>query len=207
MKLWKILIAVSLVVGVGFYFHACRKVSLANFPPTATGDWVAFGDSLTSGFGASEGSDYPTLLGKKIGRTILNQGVPGQTTEDALNRVDEIARLQPKVVLLCFGGNDGLRGLPMEKTFENLSAVIDRLQAGGSFVVLVGVRSASLTDHYAAPFKKLAKEKRVLFIPNILGGVLGSPSLMSDYIHPNEDGYKMIAGRMEKQLIPLLPQL
>lgn len=207
MKLWKILVIVALVVGGLLWWKPWRKTDLANFPPTATGDWIAFGDSLTSGFGASDGNDYPALLGKKVGRNILNAGVPGQTSDDAVQRVEEIVRLQPRVVLLCFGGNDGLRQLPPEKTFANLSAVIDRLQAGGSFVVLVGIRSASLSDRYAKPFKKLAKQKRVLFVPNILGGVLGSPNLMSDYIHPNDEGYKMIADRLEEILRPLLSNL
>jgi len=124
-----------------------------------------------------------------------------------MNRLDEILRLQPRVVLLCLGGNDGLQQLPTDKTFANLSAIIDRLQAQGSFVVLIGVRSASISDRYASHFKKLAKEKHVLFVPNILSGILGTPNLMSDYVHPNEDGYKAIAERLEKILTPFLPNL
>ena len=207
MKLWKILIFVLLLSGVIFYFLACRKTVYTNFPPRATGDWVAFGDSLTAGFGASGGNDYPTLLSKNIGRTILNKGVPAETTENALGRVEEIVRLQPRVVLLCFGGNDGLQQLPMDKTFANLSTIIDRLHESGSFVVLIGVRSASVRDHYAKSFKTLAAEKNVLYVPNILSGVLGSPNLMSDYVHPNDEGYKVIADRLENFLNPLLPKL
>lgn len=207
MKLWKILIGV-LLLAIGFFvFRACRTPTYTNFPPRATGDWIAFGDSLTSGFGASGGNDYPTLLSARIGRKILNKGVPGETTGDALNRLDEIARLQPRVVLLCLGGNDGLQQLPMDKTFANLSTIIDRLQATGSFVVLIGVRSASISDRYANHFKKLAKEKHVLYVPNILKGVLGSPKLMSDYIHPNDEGYEAIAERLEKVLKPFLSEL
>jgi acyl-CoA thioesterase I len=207
MKLCKILIVVLLLAGGAFYFFACRTTNYTNLPPRATGDWIAFGDSLTSGVGASGGNDYPTLLSQKIGRKILNAGVPGETTEKSLNRVEQIVRLQPRVVLLCLGGNDGLQQLPMDKTFENLSAIIDRLHEGGSFVVLIGVRSASISDRYAGRYKKLAKEKRVLYVPNILSGVLGTPNLMSDYIHPNDEGYKAIADRLDKILAPLLPSL
>jgi lysophospholipase L1-like esterase len=207
MKLWKILVVVALLAVGFFVFRACRKTTYTNFPPRATEDWVAFGDSLTSGFGASGGNDYPTLLSARIGRKILNKGVPGETTENALNRVEEIVRLKPRVVLLCFGGNDGLQQLPMDKTFANLSTIIDRLQANGSFVVLIGVRSASISDRYASHFKKLAKEKHVLYVPNILKGVLGSPKLMSDYIHPNDEGYEAIAERLEKILEPFLSKL
>ena len=207
MKLWKILIVALLLGAAVYFFRACRTKPYTNFPPRATGDWVAFGDSLTSGFGASEGNDYPTLLSKKIGRKILNKGVPGETTESALNRLEDIIRLQPRVVLLCLGGNDGLQQLPVDKTFSNFATIIDRLQQAGSFVVLIGVRSASISDRYGRPFKKLAAEKHVLYVPNILSGVLGSPSLMSDYIHPNDEGYKAIADRLEKLLRPLLPGL
>ncbi len=208
MKHWKI-IAFLLVLSVGalLVFRSCQPTKYANLPPSASGDWVAFGDSLTSGFGAAQGNDYPTLLSRKIGRPIRNGGVPGQTTENALQRLEEIVRLQPRVVLLCLGGNDGLQHLPMDRTFANLSAIIDRLQAGGSFVVLIGVRSASISDRYAKPFQNLAKEKQVLLVPNILSGILGTPNLMSDYIHPNDDGYKAIADRLEAILNPILPKL
>lgn len=207
MKLWKILIFI-LLIGVGvFVFRSCRKTSYTNFPPRAPGDWIAFGDSLTSGIGAAQGNDYPTLLSQALGRPVHNMGVPGATTEHGLNRIDEIVRLQPRVVLLCLGGNDGLQQLAMDKTFANLSTIIDRLHESGAFVVLIGVRSASVSDRYAKPFKKLAAEKKVLLIPNILKGVLGSPSLMSDYIHPNDEGYKAIARRIEETVRPLLSTL
>jgi acyl-CoA thioesterase-1 len=206
-KIWKILIISVLVVGGVFVFRSCQKTNYTNYPPSATGDWIAFGDSLTSGIGASDGNDYPALLGQQLGRNILNKGIPGETTEQALRRVEEITRLKPRVVLLCFGGNDGLQQLPQGQTFSNLATLIDQLHQNGSFVVLIGVRSASVRDQYAKSFKKLAAEKNVLYVPNILGGVLGSPNLMSDYIHPNDDGYKAIAERFEKILKPLLPSL
>jgi len=76
-KLWKILIGVLLLAIGIFTYRSCRPTRYANFPPRATGDWIAFGDSLTSGFGASAGNDYPTLLSQKIGRKIINKGVPG----------------------------------------------------------------------------------------------------------------------------------
>jgi len=86
--------------------------------------------------------------------------------------------------------------------------MIDRLQTRGSFVVLIGVRGASiLGDRNASAFKELAKEKKVLFVQDILDGVLGSPSLMSDYVHPNEAGYAKIAGRIEDALKPVMSKL
>lgn len=205
----KKIVVILLLVSVGIWFLTCRNQSgnLVNFPPSARGPWVAFGDSLTSGVGASEGSDYPSLLAAKVGVQIINKGVPGSTTQDALSRVDEVAAIEPRVVLLCLGGNDGLRRMSASTMTQNLSQMIDYFQAKGSFVVLIGVRSASFRDTNKSLFKKLAADKGALHIPNILDGVLHKPSLMHDYIHPNDAGYQAIADRLHDELRPYLPKL
>lgn len=187
---------------------ACSKSNdFRNYPPKATGPWIAFGDSLTSGYGASQGKDYPTLLGQKLGVAIENHGVPGQTTGQALGRVDSAARQAPRVVLLCLGGNDGLQSIPRETMFKNLSDLINSFHAEGSFVVLIGVRSATLRDKNEDGFEELAERKRVLYISNILDGVFTDPRYMSDQIHPNDAGYDKIAERLAKQLRPLMEKL
>jgi len=201
------LMGALLLAGLGVLYTFRSQPAYTNFPPQKGKVWVAFGDSLTSGYGASDGHDYPAQLSQRLRFPILNLGAPGQTSQDALGRVDEVLRVNPGVVLLCFGGNDTLNQVPASETFHNLAEVIDRLQAGGAFVVLIGVHSASVRDKYHAQFKKLAQEKHALFVPNILGGVLGNPGLMSDYVHPNDEGYSVIAARLEKTLQPLLPQL
>ena len=180
-----------------------------NFPPTASGPWVAFGDSLTAGYGSEKaGADYPTQLGQRLGVLIQNLGVPGETSADGLKRLEDVAALQPRVVLLCFGGNDVLQSVPRDRMFANLGAIIDRLQARGAFVVLIGIRGASLMgDGNADGFKKLAEAKEVKHIPNLLDGLISQPSFMSDYVHPNDAGYAKIAERLEKELRPLLPKL
>jgi len=179
----------------------------ANFPPSATGPWIAFGDSLTEGVGSSGGHDYPSVLGGLLGIEILNQGRSGDTTAGGLARVDEITQLQPRTVLLCLGGNDALSQVPRDETLSNLAAIIDRLQSVGSFVVLIGIRSASLRDRNEEYFAQLAKEKRVAYLPDMLRGLAFKPVYMSDAIHPNDQGYALIVARLEKFLRPLLPQL
>jgi acyl-CoA thioesterase-1 len=207
MRFVKIL-TVLLLAGSSLYiFQKCSSTTYKNLPPTARGEWIAFGDSLTAGYGAGEGQDYPALLSKDLGVPIRNLGVPGNTTQDGLNRLDQALELQPRVVLLCLGGNDSLRSMTIEKTFANLASIIDRFQQSGSFVVLIGVHSASLRDKNETHFKKLAKEKNAFYIPDILEGVLGIPPLMSDYIHPNEAGYRAIAERLGTILRPLVPRL
>lgn len=204
---WLLLLSLLLAGGGWFWLRDGRSTGYANFPPTARGEWVAFGDSLTQGFGAEEGGDYPNQLAKRLRLKIRNLGVAGNTTADSLARVDQAVALQPRVVLLCLGGNDTLRGVPAEQTFANLGTLIDRFHQGGSFVVLLGVRGAGLTDAKAKRFEQLAKEKRVLLVPNILEGILFTPSLMSDQIHPNDQGYAKIAERLEEVLLPLLAKL
>jgi acyl-CoA thioesterase I len=202
-----LLLATVGLAAVVYFLWPARRWEYRNFPPTATGAWVAFGDSLTLGTGAGNGG-YPALLGARLGVTLQNLGVAGETTADGLRRLAEVEALQPRVVLLCFGGNDVLRGQSREQMFANLGAMIDRLQAAGSFVVLIGIRGASvLGDANAKGFAELAEQKQVMHIPNLLDGIIGTPSLMSDYVHPNDAGYERIAARLEEELKPLVEKL
>lgn len=202
-----LLIGIALAIGLVVFLKLRPGGGYVNLPPTGGSSWVAFGDSLTAGLGASEGNDYPSVLGKRLGISIRNFGTPGATSQDALAKVDDVLKAKPRVVLLCFGGNDTLQGVPHSQTFGNLSQVIDQLQQAGAFVVLLGVHSASIRDKYRSEFKKLAKAKRVLLVPDILDGILGDPRLMSDYVHPNDQGYSAIAERLEQALRPFLPEL
>jgi len=204
---WLLLLTLLLCGGGWFWWRPGKGADYANLPPAARGGWVAFGDSLTQGHGAEEGGDYPAQLARRLRVPIRNLGVSGHTTADGLARVDQALQLQPRVVLLCLGGNDALRSVPAEQTFANLGALIDRFHQAGSFVVLLGVRSVGLSDKNAKRFEQLAKAKRVLLVPNILDGILFTPSLMADQIHPNDQGYAKIAERLEETLLPLLPKL
>jgi lysophospholipase L1-like esterase len=202
----RILLLATAGILLGWWFWPVQP-SYANFPPTATGPWVAFGDSLTAGYGAEPGHDYPALVGRKLGVEIKNFGQYGDTTRNGLDRVETVAKLNPRVVLLCLGGNDALQQLPPAQTFSNLAAMIDRLQQQGAFVVLIGIRSTTIRDQNAGRFKRLAREKNVFYVPNILAGVLTHPQLMADYVHPNDQGYEVIAERVGKVLRPLMDRL
>ncbi|MEW6304142.1 MAG: GDSL-type esterase/lipase family protein [Verrucomicrobiota bacterium] len=204
----RLLFIAVIAAAIAWFFLGKRDSGgYVNLPPTATGEWVAFGDSLTSGYGASKGHDYPTLLAKRLDVKIQNHGAPGRTTAGGLEKLDGVVALKPRVVLLCLGGNDGLNQLPREAMFKNLETMIDRFHRAGSFVVLIGVRSSTLRDKNADGFEDLADKKRVLLVPNILDGVLANPALMSDQIHPNDAGYEKIAGRIEDELLPVLSKL
>lgn len=204
---WLLLLTLLLLGGGWLWLRPGAPTKFVNLPPTARGDWVAFGDSLTHGTGTNEGGDFPNQLAKRLRVKIRNLGVPGNTTTDGLARLDQALQLQPCVVLLCLGGNDALRGVSPETTFANLATMIDRFQQAGSFVVLLGVRSVGLTDKNEKRFEQLAKSKRVLLVPNILDGILFTPSLMADQVHPNDSGHAKIAERLEATLLPLVPKL
>ena len=122
-----VLLGAILVVLLLVIWSRSRDDDYVNAPPSIDGPWVAFGDSLTEGQGAAEGNNYPALLSGRLGVPILNKGKSGDTTSDALNRLDEILELRPRVVLLCLGGNDSLNQDPRTRTFANLSTIIDRL--------------------------------------------------------------------------------
>jgi lysophospholipase L1-like esterase len=206
----KRLLLILAVVGIIFgLFRWMRSGSghFTNYPPAAAGPWIALGDSLTEGFGAEAGHDYPAVLGESLGVAIKNLGRSGETSAGGLARLDDVLQQRPRVVLLCLGGNDSLNGVPRTQTFANLGTIIERLQQAGAFVVLIGVRSASLRDHNAEFFAKLAREKQVFYIPDILQGLVFKPIYMSDAIHPNDEGYRRIAERLEMLLKPLLPKL
>jgi acyl-CoA thioesterase-1 len=202
---WKKLLLAVAAIGVTYLVYRWAAAEhYQNYPPTAQGPWVAFGDSLTEGYGASEGKDYPAVLGQSLGFPIQNFGRAGETSKDGLNRLEEVAGQHPRVVLLCFGGNDALNGLPASQLFGNIESMIDRLHREGSFVVLIGIRSASLRDRFEKSFKELARQKQVLYVADFLKGIAFKPVYMSDAVHPNDEGYKQFALRIEKELKPLL---
>jgi len=193
---------IILVAGI-LWWLSSGATQITNYPANGT-NVVAFGDSLVSGVGANSGQDFVSLLSGQVGVPIINQGVPGDTTRDALARVDQVLATDPKVVLVLFGGNDYLQQIPPEETFANLAQLIETIHQSGSIVVLLGVRGGVLRDQYAGQFADLAAEYNTAFVPNVLDGVFGRPLLMSDPIHPNNAGYQIIADRIAPVLQPLL---
>jgi acyl-CoA thioesterase I len=178
-----------------------------NDPPAASGPWVAFGDSLTEGRGAGHGKDYPAVLAQRLEIPIRNLGRSGETSAAGLRRLDDVLRLRPRVVLLCYGGNDALQQVPVAQTVANLRTMIGRLHAAGSFVVLIGIRSASLVDRNHDHFEALAEETRVLYLEDFLQGLAFKPLYMSDAVHPNDEGYRIFAERLADILAPHLETL
>jgi acyl-CoA thioesterase-1 len=176
---------------------------------------VAFGDSLSAGFGADPGKSYPDFLQKEIDRRgysyhVVNAGVSGDTTTDGLERISTVTALKPAIVIVEFGGNDGLRGLPVGSTRSNLEQIIVNLQKGGAKVVLAGMTlppnyGPDYIHSFEAVYRDLAKKYRLPLIPFLLRGVGGHDDLMQrDGIHPTAGGNRIVAKNVIETLEPIL---
>lgn len=177
-------------------YFVFKSPDIKNYPPK-NHNVVAFGDSLVQGVGSTVNNDFVTLLSKKIGKPIVNLGVSGNTTAQGLERIDDVISRDPGTVIVLLGGNDYLRKIPQYQTFSNLKKIIITLQSKGIVVVLLGVRGGLLVDKFNSDFKTLAKETGVIFIPNVLDGLIGDSRYMSsDGIHPNDIGYIKIADKI-----------
>jgi len=162
---------------------------------------ICFGNSLTLGIGASAGNDYPSILAKQIELPVINAGQAGDTTQDALKRLKrDVLNRDPRLVVVEFGGNDFLQGVPKEITLKNLEKIIESIQETKAMVVLVEVRTAIIGDKYLSGFKKIAGQRGAYLIPNVLKGIMTNSNLKSDHIHPNNKGYKIMAARILKAL-------
>ena len=166
---------------------------------------VCFGDSLTAGLGADEGQDYPSVLRALVPLPVINAGINGDTTGDALKRLErDVLQQNPKIVVVMLGANDFLHQVPYEETLKNAEVIVDRIQERGAMVVWAAVRTGIFGDGYLDDFKKLARRKRFVLIPNILSGILFDPRYKYDRIHPNGEGYRLMAERIYQRIKPLL---
>jgi acyl-CoA thioesterase I len=172
---------------------------------------VAFGDSLTAGFGADTGDSYPDYLEKDLNAMgyryqVINQGISGNTTKDGVDRLQDALRVKPVVVIVAFGGNDGLRGLPIASTRENLDHIVSTLLDSGVKVVLGGI---TLPPNYGPDYIRqfnqtyalLAAKYHVPMLPFLLKDVYGVPGgMQADGIHATDQGNAQVA----KNLLPLI---
>lgn len=158
---------------------------------------IAFGDSITAGYGAGTGEDYPSQLSNLIDTPVINAGINGDTTESAIARMEEdVLSRDPRIVIVGLGGNDFLRGTPISTTEANLRTIVRRAQSAGAMVIVLGFRFPSLGSNYESMYERVAEQERCLFVPGVLAGILTDPAMKSDDIHPNARGYALIAERV-----------
>jgi acyl-CoA thioesterase-1 len=165
---------------------------------------VFLGDSLTAGLGLEEEEAFPARLGhllaeRQIRVEVINAGVSGDTSAGGRRRIDWILRQRPDVVVVGLGANDGLRGLSVEMTEDNLRRILEKIRAAGARGVLVGMKlPPNMGPDYVEPFEaiypRVAAETGVTWVPFLLEGVAGVPELnLPDGIHPNAAGHQRLA--------------
>jgi acyl-CoA thioesterase-1 len=190
-----------------------------NPPPTTINDKrpmiVCFGDSLTAGYGTEPGKSYPDYLqadldAKGYQYRVINEGVSGNTTKDGVERVDSIVAMKPAIVIVEFGGNDGLRGFRIEDSRANLDQIVGTLKTSGASIVLAGI---TLPPNYGPDYIRqfnetyvlLAKKYQVPLLPFLLKGVYGVDGMMqNDNTHATADGNKIVAKNSLPLILPLL---
>jgi len=176
---------------------------------------VCFGDSLTAGRGTEPGQSYPDYLQADLDKLhykyrVGNEGISGDTTKDGVERLPDILALHPAVVVVEFGGNDGLRGLPIADTRANLDEIVGTLKRAGIKVALAGITlppdyGPDYIQKFNETYTLLAKKYRVPMLPFLLKNVYGVPGMMqADRTHATAKGNEIVARNVVPLVAPLL---
>lgn len=176
---------------------------------------VCFGDSLTAGYGTEAGQSYPDYLQADLDALgykyrVVNEGISGNTTKDGVERVENVIDMKPAVVIVEFGGNDGLRGLRIEDSRSNLDRIVAALKASGTKVVLAGITlppdyGPDYIRQFTETYSLLAAKYHVPLLPFLLKGVFGVDGMMQrDRTHATSAGNKIVAKNVLPLVTPLL---
>ena len=182
---------------------------------------LVLGDSLTEGYGVSAQQAFPSLLEKKLNLEfssdknntyeIINAGISGSTSSGGVSRIEWLLKSKPDFLILALGGNDGLRGVPVEETKNNLEKIILAAKSKDIPTLLAGMKmppnyGIEYTREFSKQFEDLANQENVPLIPFLLEGVGGNPSMtLPDRIHPDPSGHQKIAQTVYQNLINHLP--
>lgn len=173
---------------------------------------LILGDSLTEGYGVARDSAYPALVEKELRKakkdwTVIGSGFSGSTSASAVSRLKWQLKSKPDLLVLALGANDGLRGLSVDELEKNLSSAVEVAKKENVPVVLAGMMmppnySRDYSEKFKAVFPRVAKKHGLKFYPFLLDGVAGRAELnLSDGIHPNEKGHRIIAEKLSAFLI------
>jgi acyl-CoA thioesterase-1 len=176
---------------------------------------VCFGDSITAGYGLQTGQAFPDALQRDLDARgfpyqVRNQGTSGATTKDAVASVRSILALHPEVVIVEFGGNDGLRGVPPDQTRRNLDQVLTALDNAHIKILLAGITlppnyGQDYIRQFEQVFRDLAQKHHIAFVPMIYKDLVNVPgTIQPDGIHPTAKGSEIVAKTLLPALAPLL---
>jgi len=168
---------------------------------------ICFGDSITFGYGVNPSDAYPAVLSEWFNIPVVNSGIDGDTTDQALKRlVPDVLENDPLLVIVEFCGNDFLEKIPKQTTISNISQMADKIQEQGAMVAIVDISAGMFLAEYRMDFRRLAQEKDAIFIPAVLDKIITNPSMKSDFLHPNEKGYRLLAERIYRKILPYLKE-
>lgn len=163
-------------------------------PLSADAVILAFGDSLTKGYGAAEDESYPAVLARLSARRVINAGVSGEVSGEGLRRLPAmLEQHRPRLLILCHGGNDMLRGRSLTRMEDNLRGMAQLARERAIPVVLLGVPNRGLFLASYEAYARIAEDMNLVFIEDLIPEILGDSDLKSDAIHPNASGYRMMA--------------
>lgn len=176
---------------------------------------VCFGDSITAGYGVAPGQAYPDDLQSELDKRgyhyrVANSGISGNTSKDGVDRLKDVLRLHPAVVIVEFGGNDGLRGLPIADTRRNLDTILSALIHARSKVILAGITlppnyGADYIHQFDETYRLAASKYRIPFVPELYANIYTVPgAVQEDGIHPTAKGAQLLAEKFLPLLLPLL---
>ena len=193
-----LLIVLAFVALIIFFKKESSEVIKLN----PTDKILAFGDSITYGYGESENESYPYLLSQITNTQVINAGINGDTSREGLQRLPALLEDGSiKLILLCFGGNDILQKTPLTELKSNLKKMIQMAKAKNIDVILISVPKVSLLGLSSlALYSTVADEENIDLMDDVLVYVLSRSSLKNDYIHPNAKGYRYMADEIYAHL-------
>jgi acyl-CoA thioesterase-1 len=200
------------------YFLFFRNLSPQGTPNQVinSGIIVTFGDSLTVEHGVDERVNYPSQLQEELHQfrysnyQIVNLGMSGDTTKDGLKRVDTIFQHTPEIVIVAFGANDAFQRVPLEKTKNNLTEMLERIRQHDAVILLAGIvppptRGIGYISDFENMYQQLATQFDAVLMPSFLSGVMmRSKYNLSDNIHPHQFGYTVIVRNVDSTYFPSL---
>jgi acyl-CoA thioesterase-1 len=199
-----LLAAVNLSLAV--FQAGCTRANIANLESRGK-NIICFGDSITKGKGVDPDQSYPAALAKMTAFPVINSGINGDISPEALKRVrTDVLDNDPFLVIIEFGGNDYLNKIPLSETVKNIEEMIKMIQAKGAMVAIADISNSIFMGEYNQELKRLCRKYRAIFIPRILEEIVADQHLKSDAIHPNAKGYKIIAYRVYRGIMPYLNQ-
>ena len=188
---------------VTLFLVSCSEPQPTLTPLSSDAVILAYGDSLTFGIGAnSKTQSYPAVLQQLTGLTVINAGISGEVTAQALQRLPKVLEaVKPNLVILCHGGNDLIRRLGKEQLKNNLNQMIKLIQQSGADVVLLGVPTFNLMLSVPELYSELAEEHKLPIDIALLPTIERDPKMKSDQIHPNAAGYSVMATAVQTLLL------